>query len=249
MACWSACSRPAGITEPDGAQHRHARRECGPGFVRLCTSNSGAAPQPSKSSLASLKIAGGVDLGTRGRDAEAGRKAWRCLPKKWKRGPVLLQQAATACDFTCDGTAGKRSARRCQDLGDSAKVADRVRAVAARMPTYSTLKDVKKRWGQRTEDVSPGGAILKSLGRHDGLAQIGCRFAVVSRRRGQQLKEPAQARRLAARRLGSVTSIHCASGSRGWENVTDTPPIIRQGRSGTTWLMSLLASDRRGLLT
>jgi hypothetical protein len=79
-----------------------------------------------------------------------------------------------------------------QDLGDSAKVADRVRAVAARMPTYITLKDVKKRWGKGQEDVFPVAQFEKLWGDMTGLAQIGCRFAVVSRRRGQQLKEPAQ---------------------------------------------------------
>jgi hypothetical protein len=79
-----------------------------------------------------------------------------------------------------------------QDLPDAAKVAARVRAVAARMPAYITLKDVKKRWGKGQEDVFPVAQFEKLWGDMTGLAAIGCRFAVVSRRRGQQLKEPAQ---------------------------------------------------------
>ncbi len=34
-------------------------------------------------------------------------------------------------------------------------MAQAVRAMAARMPTYITLKDVKKRWGKGQEDVLP----------------------------------------------------------------------------------------------
>ena len=41
------------------------------------------------------------------------------------------------------------------DLADAGKVAGAVRALAARMPTYITLKDVKKRWGHGQEDVYP----------------------------------------------------------------------------------------------
>jgi len=79
-----------------------------------------------------------------------------------------------------------------RDLSNSAKVAAGVRAAAARMPTYITLKDVKKRWGKGQEDVFPVAQFEKLWGDMTGLAATGCRFAVVSRRRGQQLKEPAQ---------------------------------------------------------
>ena len=41
------------------------------------------------------------------------------------------------------------------DLRDREKVAAAVRAMAARMPTYITLKDVKKRWGKGQEDIYP----------------------------------------------------------------------------------------------
>ena len=40
-------------------------------------------------------------------------------------------------------------------LRDAMRVDAAVRAMAARMPTYITLKDVKKRWGHGQEDVFP----------------------------------------------------------------------------------------------
>ena len=39
--------------------------------------------------------------------------------------------------------------------GDTATIAAAIRALAARLPTYLTLKDVKKRWGNGQEDVFP----------------------------------------------------------------------------------------------
>jgi hypothetical protein len=78
------------------------------------------------------------------------------------------------------------------DLGDSQKVARAVRTVAARMPTYITLKDVKKRWGHGQEDVFPAAQFEKLWGDMTGLAEMACRFVVVPRMRGQQLKEQAQ---------------------------------------------------------
>jgi len=41
------------------------------------------------------------------------------------------------------------------DLHDEARVTAAVRALSARLPTYITLKDVKKRWGHGQEDVFP----------------------------------------------------------------------------------------------
>jgi hypothetical protein len=60
------------------------------------------------------------------------------------------------------------------------------------MPTYVTLKDVKKRWGQGQEDVFPLSQFEKLWGDMTGLAEAACRFVVVPRQRGQQLKEQAQ---------------------------------------------------------
>jgi hypothetical protein len=79
-----------------------------------------------------------------------------------------------------------------QDLQDSHKVAAAVRAVAARMPTYVTLKDVIKRWGHGQEDIFPVAQFEKLWGDMTGLPEMDCRFVVVPRLRGQQLKEQAQ---------------------------------------------------------
>ena len=78
------------------------------------------------------------------------------------------------------------------DLDDSDKVARAIRALASRMPTYITLKDVKKRWGKGHEDVFPVTQFEKLWGDMTALPEIDCRYVVASRFRGQQLKEPAQ---------------------------------------------------------
>ena len=78
------------------------------------------------------------------------------------------------------------------DLANQQKVAEAVRAVAARMPTYITLKDVKKRWGKGQEDIYPVAQFEKLWVDMTALPQIACEYAVVPRARGQQLKEPAQ---------------------------------------------------------
>ena len=41
------------------------------------------------------------------------------------------------------------------DLANEVKVATAIRNLAAKMPTYITIKDVKKRWGHGQEDVFP----------------------------------------------------------------------------------------------
>jgi hypothetical protein len=78
------------------------------------------------------------------------------------------------------------------DLASSERVNHAVRTLAAHMPTYITLKDVKKRWGKGQEDVLPVAQFEKLWGDMTNLAELPCRFVAVSRRRGQQLKEPAQ---------------------------------------------------------
>ncbi len=71
-------------------------------------------------------------------------------------------------------------------------VTQAVRQVAARMPTYITLKDVKKRWGKGQEDIYPVAQFEKLWGDMTALADWKTQYTVVSRLRGQQLKEPAQ---------------------------------------------------------
>jgi hypothetical protein len=78
------------------------------------------------------------------------------------------------------------------DLADSYKVTTAIRALAARMPTYITIKDVKKRWGKGHEDIFPVAQFEKLWGDMTALPELDCRYAVVSRFRGQQLKEVAQ---------------------------------------------------------
>jgi hypothetical protein len=78
------------------------------------------------------------------------------------------------------------------DLRDESRVAAAVRAAAAKVPTYVTLKDVKKRWGHGQEDVFPVTQFEKLWGDMTALAEVTSRFVVVSRLRGQQLKDVAQ---------------------------------------------------------
>ena len=78
------------------------------------------------------------------------------------------------------------------DLGDEDKVTAGIRAVAARMPTYVTLKDVKKRWGHGQEDIFPVAQFEKLWGDMTALPELDCAYLAVSRRRGQNLKDQAQ---------------------------------------------------------
>ena len=78
------------------------------------------------------------------------------------------------------------------DLADTNKVAKAVRSLAARMPTYITLKDVKKRWGKGQEDIFPVCQFEKLWGDMTALPELDCNFIAVPRLRGQQIKEPAQ---------------------------------------------------------
>ncbi len=75
---------------------------------------------------------------------------------------------------------------------DPEKVAAAVRDMAARVPTYVTIKDVKRRWGHGQEDVYPVAQFEKLWGDLSSLPDLGCSFLVVDRRRGQQLKDAAQ---------------------------------------------------------
>jgi hypothetical protein len=78
------------------------------------------------------------------------------------------------------------------DLDDEPKVTAAIRHVAAKMPTYITLKEVKKRWGHGQEDVFPLTQFEKLWVDMTALPEIESRFVVVPRLRGQQLKDQAQ---------------------------------------------------------
>jgi hypothetical protein len=78
------------------------------------------------------------------------------------------------------------------DLANPDKIATAIRNLGSRMPTYVTLKDVKKRWGQGQEDIFPVAQFEKLWGDMTTIPEINCRFVVVPRQRGQQLKDQAQ---------------------------------------------------------
>ncbi len=75
---------------------------------------------------------------------------------------------------------------------NEAKVAAAVRTMAARVPTYVTVKDVKRRWGHGQEDVLPVTQFEKLWGDLTSLPDLACSFLAVDRNRGQQLKDTAQ---------------------------------------------------------
>ena len=75
---------------------------------------------------------------------------------------------------------------------DAAFLEEAVRKAAQRMPSYVTIKEVKYRWGHGQEDVYPVAQIEKLWSDMTALPGISCGFMVVDRKRGQQLKDPAQ---------------------------------------------------------
>lgn len=78
------------------------------------------------------------------------------------------------------------------DLTDEAKITAAIRTLAAKMPTYITLKEVKKRWGHGQEDVFPVCQFEKLWVDMSQLPSLDTRYLAVPRLRGQQLKDPAQ---------------------------------------------------------
>jgi hypothetical protein len=78
------------------------------------------------------------------------------------------------------------------DLENAGKVDSAIRQLALRLPTYVTIKDVKKRWGHAQEDVFPVAQFEKLWGDMTALHDVSCQFFVTDQRRGQQLKGQAQ---------------------------------------------------------
>ncbi len=76
--------------------------------------------------------------------------------------------------------------------GDPSRIAEAVRKMAARVPTYVTIKDVKRRWGHGQEDVFPVAQFEKLWGDLTSLPDLDCAFLAVDRKRGQQMKDAAQ---------------------------------------------------------
>jgi hypothetical protein len=72
------------------------------------------------------------------------------------------------------------------------RVSEAVRSMASRVPTYVTIKDVKRRWGHGQEDVFPVAQFESLWGDLSALPDLPCSYLAVDRRRGQQLKDTAQ---------------------------------------------------------
>jgi len=77
-------------------------------------------------------------------------------------------------------------------LEQTATVDAAVRRLGRRMPTYITLKEVKKRWGNGQEDIFLVSQFEKLWGDMTALQEVDTQFIVVPAVRGQQLKEQAQ---------------------------------------------------------
>ena len=79
-----------------------------------------------------------------------------------------------------------------ETLHDNEAVDQAIRQLSQRMPTYITIKDVKKRWGHGQEDVFPVSQFEKLWSDMSGLSEVTTNFFVVPLQRGQQLKQQAQ---------------------------------------------------------
>ena len=75
---------------------------------------------------------------------------------------------------------------------DDTRIAAALRKTAALLPTYVTIKDVKKRWGHGQEDIFPVAQFEKLWSDLSSLQDLRCGYIVVPRLRGQQLKDQAQ---------------------------------------------------------
>jgi hypothetical protein len=78
------------------------------------------------------------------------------------------------------------------DLGNEDLLREKILGMARNMPSYVTIKEVKKRWGKGQEDIFPVTQFEKLWGDMTAFPGIKTGYAEVPRRRGQQLKEIAQ---------------------------------------------------------
>jgi hypothetical protein len=77
------------------------------------------------------------------------------------------------------------------DLHASADaLTEAVRATAQRLPTYTTIKEVKYRWGYGQEDIHLVAQFEKLWGDMSALPDVACGYLGVPIQRGQQLKDP-----------------------------------------------------------
>ena len=78
------------------------------------------------------------------------------------------------------------------DLIDLPRVDACVQRMADRVPTYVTLKDVRNHDARGCDTIYPVAQCEKLWGDMSGLTDVVCRYLVVPRQRGQQLKELSQ---------------------------------------------------------
>ena len=79
-----------------------------------------------------------------------------------------------------------------ETLNVQEKVDVGIRDLGERLPTYVTVKEVKKRWGHGQEDVFPVSQFEKLWGDMSAVEGLKSSYLVVDRLRGQQLKDPSQ---------------------------------------------------------
>ncbi|MEY2930963.1 MAG: hypothetical protein RL033_1712 [Pseudomonadota bacterium] len=78
-----------------------------------------------------------------------------------------------------------------EQLGDAEAVLRAVRALATRLPTYVTVKEVRRRWDATREDTLLVTQCERLWGDMSALPDVSAGYFLVPRSRGQQLKEPA----------------------------------------------------------
>lgn len=78
------------------------------------------------------------------------------------------------------------------DLNAIDRVSEAVHTFSLRLPTYTALKEVKKRWGNGQEDVFPTAQFEKLWSDMSAMDDVNCDFFVVPRHRGSQLKDVSQ---------------------------------------------------------
>ncbi|MCC6698153.1 MAG: UTP--glucose-1-phosphate uridylyltransferase [Candidatus Hydrogenedentes bacterium] len=76
--------------------------------------------------------------------------------------------------------------------GPEERIAECVRRMAQRVPTYVTIKNAKRRWGHGQEDIYPVAQFEKLWSDMTALPDVACGFLAVPRSRGQQLKDPSE---------------------------------------------------------
>jgi UDP-N-acetylglucosamine pyrophosphorylase len=79
-----------------------------------------------------------------------------------------------------------------ESLDDESKIHDQILEMARNMPSYVTIKEVKRRWGKGQEDIFPVTQFEKLWGDMTALPGIRTGYVEVPRNRGQQLKEIGQ---------------------------------------------------------